>query len=770
MLLTLICYSKVYSQSTGSFWTDVNENTIAAGGIRYTVPQKYRTMFLDVKGMRQLLTQAPQEKNTSLRSSGAIIALPLPDGKLARFRFVESPVMTQSLAAQFPEIRTFIGIGVDDRDLTCTFDFTTAGFHGMIHSTENGLSYIDPYSRGQIDNYVVYAKKDYVVGPNKAFFEPDVLGTETDNAKKIGELVKQGRAQRMQEQTAEPRPSGNQLRTYRIAIAATGEYTAFQGGTKSAALSAISTTLNRVNFIYIREVDVRMILVANETSIIYTNTSTDPYSNGDPFSMINQSETDIDSKIGSANYDIGHVFGTNSGGLAFLGVVCQAGLKAFGVTGSAAPIGDAFDVDYVAHEMGHQFGANHTFNGNGGACAGNANPGTAFEPGSGSTIMAYAGICGSQDLQPHSDAYFHVASYDEIFAYTELGAGNSCAVITHTGNTAPVPTITTPNNLTIPKQTPFTISATARDFENDPITYNWEEYDLGPEGSPAEPMGNAPIFRSFTATRRGSRTFPGQSDLLNNTSTIGEILPTYARTLHFNLTVRDNYSGGGGVDRARLLTVKVSGTTGPFRVTFPNKNVALEGGCVQTVTWNVSGTNLSPINTTRVNIRLSTDGGATFPTILAPNTPNDGSQRITLPNITTTTARIKVEAVGNIFFDISNFNFRITATPASTVTSFSSGTGSSIKVESSPVNSLSVSPNPANKRTTISFSVEQEQKVQLLVFSTEGKLISRLFEGMAEAGKKYQFEWNAGSNASGMYISRLVTKKGLITRNIILLP
>src|SRR4051794_22575571 len=248
MLITLYCHSHVYSQSTGSFWADVSENSIAAQGIRHTVPQKYRTMSLNVSDMRQLFSQAPQEKNTSLRSSGAIITLPLPDGKLARFRFVESPVMAPSLAAQFPEIRTFTGVGIDDHNLACTFDFTPAGFHGMIHSTENGLSFIDPYSLGQNENYIIYAKKDYIAKPNKAFFEPDVLGTETENARKIAELVKQRRAQRMQAQTAAPRPSGDQLRTYRVAIAATGEYTAFQGGTVSAALAAINTTLNRVNF------------------------------------------------------------------------------------------------------------------------------------------------------------------------------------------------------------------------------------------------------------------------------------------------------------------------------------------------------------------------------------------------------------------------------------------------------------------------------------------------------------------------------------------
>ena len=485
ILLNLLTQTNVYAQKTDNLWTDVPGNAVAAKGIRLTIPQKYRTLSLNVNGMRGLLAQAPHEKSTSLRSSTAIVTLPLPDGKSARFRFVENSTMAPDLAARFPEIRTFTGVGVDDRSLTATFDFTPAGFHGMIHSVENGLSFIDPYSQGDIDNYIVYAKKDYVPGENKKFIEVGVIGENSEIAKKIAERVAQKKNLRMAAQgnATSDRPSGDQLRTYRAAIAATAEYTAFHGGTVSNALAAINTTLNRVNFIYIREVAIKMQLVSNETNIIYTS-NPDPYSNGNGGAMLDENQSNINAQIGSANYDIGHVFGTNSGGVAYLGVICDASYKARGVTGSGSPIGDAFDVDYVAHEMGHQFGANHTFNGSAGSCSGNRNAGTAFEPGSGSTIMSYAGICSPQDLQRNSDAYFHVASYDEIFAYSEINEGNSCAVVTSSGNTAPAPTIVTTNNLTIPKQTPFTITGSATDIQNDPITYNWEQYDLGPGRQP----------------------------------------------------------------------------------------------------------------------------------------------------------------------------------------------------------------------------------------------------------------------------------------------
>ncbi|MEI6949542.1 kelch repeat-containing protein [Paraflavisolibacter sp. H34] len=675
--LTLCGGGEVFSQATGSFWSDRPAGAAAPRAQRGAAPQKYRALSLNVPGMRTLLAGAPKEQAASLRTSTSVVNLPLPDGRSARFRFTETSVMAPELAARFPGIRSYTGVGVDDPRLTAAFDFTPAGFHGMIHSPEQGLSFIDPFSPGDTGNYMAYAKKDYTAPPEKAFYEPTVLGTETENAKRILQLAEQRRALRTDAllQGSAGRPSGDKLRTYRIAIAATGEYTAFHGGTVGDALAAINTTLNRVNFIYIREVAIRMVLVAKETSIIYTSSTNDPYSNGIPSSMITQVQSDIDSKIGNAHYDIGHVFGTNSGGLASLGVVSQAGLKARGVTGSGAPVGDAFDVDYVAHEIGHQFGAYHTFNGNAGACYGNRIPGSAYEPGSGSTIMGYAGICGAQDLQPTSDAYFHVISYDQIFAYTQLGPGSANAVVTNSGNTAPVPQIVTPNNLTIPRQTPFVITGRATDAQNDPITYCWEQYDLGPAGSPTAPSENAPVFRSFTGTGSPSRTFPRLPDLLNNSTSIGEQLPSYTRALHFNLTVRDNFAGGGGLDWIYPLTVNVTAAAGPFVVTTPNTAMTLKGGEEQAVSWNVAGTNREPVGAATVNILLSTDGGQTFPYLLAAATPNDGQQTVILPNILTSTARIRVEAAENIFFDISNVNFKIEPSAGPTITSVTPSSG-----------------------------------------------------------------------------------------------
>jgi len=627
-------------------WQDIDESSISNNQNRLIIPQEYRTLALNISELENILSQAPLEFSSEAERSKVQIDLPLPDGGFALFNFVESPIMEEELAAKFPELKTYLGKGITEGVFNVRFDFTPSGFHAMIR-TSNGTVYIDPYSRDNIVNYICYYKRNFM--PFQDFVcEGPVI--EFEIAEQIRNLVANGVGNRI----------GEQLRTYRLALAATGEYTIFHGGTVSAGMNAIVVAMNRVNGIYENEVACRMVLVANNDQLIYTNPSTDPYTNSSGTTMLGQNQSNIDAVIGNANYDIGHVFSTGGGGVAGLGVVCRTGNKARGVTGLPQPIGDPFYVDYVSHEMGHQFGANHSFNGSEGSCSGgNRNPSTAYEPGSGSTIMAYAGICGSQNLQLNSDDYFHGISIDEIVAYTTLGSGNTCPVVTNTGNNAP--TVSVPSGgFTIPINTPFALTGSAVDPDGDPLTYCWEEFDLGAAGHPNSPSGNAPIFRSFDPVTSPTRTFPKLTNIINNTQTIGEILPGYTRNLTFRLTARDNVAGGGGVGKSSNVSFSVTNTAGPFTVTSPNTNVSWPGLSTQTVTWDVANTNASPVNCSTVNILLSTDGGQTFSIVLASGTPNDGSENVVLPDHQTTTARIKVEAADNIFFDISNVNFSIT--------------------------------------------------------------------------------------------------------------
>ena len=658
LLVALLALTAALAQqrpatAESGLWTAVHESQFALRGERHIIPQRYLTYQLNLGQMTNLLATAPQEFTEQGRQTPLILPLPLPNGKLADFAVVESSIMEPELAAKFPTFKTYAGYAVENPRTTVRLDVTLHGFHAMIMGGAEGTFYIDPYSTNDTSHYIAYAKSDYERQTD--FFE-------------IGVLDEFGRDALTTNRAPAPTapPTGPNLYTYRLAVAATGEYTIFHGGTVADGMAAIVTAVNRVNQVYERDTAIRMVLIGNNDSIVYTNAATDPYTNGSPGTMIGQNQTNLDNVIGNANYDIGHVFGTNSGGLAGLGVTCRTGQKARGVTGSSAPINDPFWIDYVAHELGHQYNALHTFNGNAGSCSGgNRSASAAYEPGSGTTIMAYAGICGAQNLQPNSDDHFHTFSIDEIVNYTRSGSGNSCAQITSTGNSTPTASAGT-GGFTIPINTPFMLTGEASDVdEDDVLSYNWEQFDLGPAGAPNSPSGNAPIFRSFPSSSSPTRTFPKMADIVNNTQTIGEILPSYTRSLSFRFTVRDNnvYPSAGGVNTS-LISFNVSNAAGPFLVTAPNTAVTWTGLASQNVTWNVANTNIAPVSCTAVDIFLSTDGGYTYPTTLLTNAPNNGSASITVPNINTTTARVMVKCATNIFFDISNTNFTINAVNA----------------------------------------------------------------------------------------------------------
>ncbi|MCB0510243.1 MAG: T9SS type A sorting domain-containing protein, partial [Bacteroidetes bacterium] len=452
--------------------------------------------------------------------------------------------------------------------------------------------------------------------------------------------------------------NGLTLRTYRIAVSATAEYTQFHGGTVADGLAAIVTSVNRVNGVYERDFTIRLVLVDDNDLIVYTSTSGDPFTDPtNPSLLLTQNQSSIDNTIGSSNYDVGHVVGRSGSGLASFRSVCRSN-KAQGTTGISNPIGDPFDIDYMAHEIGHQFGGSHTYNGSSGSCGGNISANSAYEPGSGSTIMAYAGICSPQNIQNNSDDYFHVRSYDQIVSYTTNSQGDDCPVKTSTGNSIPQINIISQDNLTIPFSTPFELEASATDADGNTLTYCWEQFDLGPSSAPNTPSGNAPLFRSFSPTTNPIRTFPQIADIVNNTQTMGEILPDYARGMNFRVTVRDNEAGGGAVDY-KDIDVNVSGSAGPFLVTEPNTNTSWTAGSTYSVTWDVAGTDQAPINCTAVDIYLSTDGGYTYPILLEAGLLNNGAAFVEAPFAITNDARVKVKCSDNIFFDISNQDFSI---------------------------------------------------------------------------------------------------------------
>lgn len=662
----------VAQESPDRIWTRIDESQLVRRSAeRQIIPSSYSTFRLNKAAVTAILDSAPEEFSGASGFTQTIITLPMPDGKYERFRIQHSPIAEPGLIAKFPELnRTYNGQGIDDPSATVRLDLMPQGFHGFILSNR-GTIYIDPYAKGDTENYISYRKSE--LSRRNGFScdfdqeNPDVFGV-MDNA-----------AGRVSSPFVDSVINGSQLRTYRLALAATNEYTNVFGGL-APAMAAMTTSMNRVNGVYEKDTAIRMVLIANNNLIVYAsdstncggvacNTGNDPYTNSSGSTMLGQNQTNLDAVIGTGNYDIGHVFSTGGGGVATLNSPCNPSTKARGVTGLPNPVGDGFDIDFVAHEMGHQYGGQHTFNA---FCGGNRSAGAAYEPGSGITIMGYAGVCGAADLAAHSIDTFHVKSLEQIIAFRE--GGGACGPATATGNTPPTVALVGGPSWNIPKQTPFTLSATATDANGDTITYDWQQYDLGPSSPPDDDAdGQArPLFRPYLPLSSGVRTYPSMEHILNNANVpppttggfvTGEILPSMTRTMQFQVIARDNRANGGGINTA-TATLNVDGNSGPFAVTAPNTNVTWAGGSSQNITWNVANTAAAPVSAANVKISYSTDGGNTFPTTLIASTPNDGSQIVTIPTGNTTTARIKIEAVGNIFFDVSNVNFTVSGIAA----------------------------------------------------------------------------------------------------------
>jgi subtilisin-like proprotein convertase family protein len=441
---------------------------------------------------------------------------------------------------------------------------------------------------------------------------------------------------------------------------------------KAAVLAAMVTTMTRVNGVYERDMSLTMQLVPNNDAIIFV--TSDNFDNSNASTLIGQSQTTIDNIIGNANYDIGHTVSTGGGGLASLGSVCNNSNKARGITGSPAPVGDAFDIDYVAHEIGHQFGANHTFNGLGGNCTTGTRSGmTAVEPGSGSTIMAYAGICSGVDVQPNSDDHFHAVSIGEMMAHI-TGPGNCVAGVPN-GNVPPV--VNAGSNYTIPTGTAFKLIGSAIDANGDALTYTWEQLDnqtFQVTQPPTATNTGGPNFRSMSPSTSPIRYMPNFTSVLaNNLTPTWEVVTNVARTMNFALTVRDNRSPNGGQtgrDDVAITTV----ATGPFRVTSQNTDgISWTQGTTQAITWDVAGTTGNGINTPNVKILLSSDNGQTF-TTLVESTPNDGTENITVPNVAAPFNRIMVEAIGNIFYAVNSKPFAIGYTVSTVCNTYTNST------------------------------------------------------------------------------------------------
>ena len=652
-----------------SVWTKINGDAIPVYEKLEKVsnPKVFQVYALDLDVLKLKLASAPA-RATNKTNPGITVAFPTAKGTIENFRVYEAGILHPDLAARYPDIKSYVGVGIDDVSASIRFSTTIFGLHTMTFSAGNYTSYIEPYTK-DLKKYMLYSRNNL---ENTRSFDCDVVESETTE-----------NASHSLRSASSTQSNAGVFRVYRLAISTTIEYSTFHinaagvgSGTaaqkKAAVLAAMNVTMTRVNGLYERDLSLTLEIVANN-DVLISLSANDGFTNNNGVTLLGENQAFVTTNIGSANYDIGHIFSTGGGGIAQLGSICNSSGKARGVTGSPAPVGDAFNVDYVAHEMGHQLGGNHTFNGLGENCATDTrNQPTAIEPGSGTTIMAYAGICSPVNVQNFSDDHFSAISIDQIDAVI-TGSGN-CSVNTPNINTAPV--IAPLLDFTIPKSTPFILRGNATDSENDPLTYCWEQYDN--EISTQPPVATStsgPNFRSREPIVSPNRFFPIINNVIgNNITPTWEVVPSVARVMDFALTVRDNNVLNGGQTDREDMTVTFA-SVGPFLVTSPNTNTALQGGSNQTVTWDVAGTTANGINTPYVDIYLSTNSGGAFSVLLASKVPNDGSESITVPNTVGSANRIIVLGHDNIFYDMSNINFPITAAPSTFSIAFNGQAG-----------------------------------------------------------------------------------------------
>ncbi len=641
----------------------------------------FQTIPVDFEDFSARLLNAPHEN--VIPDQSYTLEIPMPEGPL-EVAVWESPILSIDFATAYPDIKTYLFRGIEDPMLSGRITLTGEWLNIFIISRK-GSMVIKPQNLSEPEIYILVPEsEEEVIEP-----APGVCEFGSEMTKSDQEFI-EGQALQFTSGNLLSYTNGDTRRTYNLAVVLTGEFHDANGGTIPSATAVATTVINNVQAIYDRELAIRFNLL---TPFVYTDSLTDPFTPdnnmGAPTRTVQAADA-IAANFAAGNYDVGHVLHNtsltanfSSGGVAGIGVVCNNGgctnctgglQKGRGWSGGGNNTTAGF-ARLTAHEFGHEFGANHTFNGSGGSCTtganGNISATTSYEIGSGTTIMSYRGICSAGQNVPASgvaDDYFHTHSLTEIVNF--INGGGNCATTTNTNNTPPVvdadPTNTTFN---IPIGTPFTLTGTGNDADGDPIFYCWEQYDEDGAGTPTwgfigNVAGNsniAPLFRSYPPSSSPARTFPELDFILNNDNMDNfEALSLVDRNIVFRLTGRDFNPAGGGI-HCSATTVIVNDNGGVFEVTSQNFattwNPSIDN--TETVTWSVAGTTNAPINCDNVNILLSLDGGQTFSIVLENSTPNDGSEVVTIPIVNSCEARIRVECSDNIFFDINNADFAI---------------------------------------------------------------------------------------------------------------
>jgi subtilisin-like proprotein convertase family protein len=662
--IILVLSASLSAQKAPDYFHSISPDAVvlSESARREFEPLQYAAFTVDYEAMVTHLQNAPKAFSSEAQKRTCLMSLPLANGFKEDFSVTKISPMAPALEALHPEIITLSGIALNKPGMQLRITISPYwGFRAMIIRADKAVEFIQPVALGQNQYYMAF---DPINEPRHPL--AGALQSKTETAIDVSNLKTEITSRFS---PGAPKPEGGleleqevQLKVYKFACACTGEFSQDNGGTKDAVFQKVTEFANMLNAIYERDVNIRLELIPESYDIIFLDPATDPYTGTDVGGWMSQNTTNMYNVLGSTDkYDIGHVFARYLGGPA-IGVAGGLCCTQFKGRGCSAWYGPPYGSEFfaiVGQEIGHMWRSGHTFN----QCSVDSqyDIDSACEPGSGSTIMSYNGACGSNNIGGGGTAlYYHACSIAEIRNFVSNQEGATCGTFLPSGNSAPIVTNPYPEQLFIPVRTPFELTGSAIDPDGDTnLTYCWDEMDLGPTSALGLPTGNAPAFRWYPPASNPTRTFPRIQNIVGNINSSTEVLPTYNRDLNFVLVARDNKINGGGVG---MDTISLQATTsaGPFLVTYPVlASVIWKVGEYQTVTWDVANTNNTLVNCQKVNIRLSADGGLTYPVSLAAGVPNIGKACVLVPNNVSTTARIRVEAADNVFFDISNANFKI---------------------------------------------------------------------------------------------------------------
>lgn len=692
---------------------------------------------LDEKSFLEDLKKIDENKVASVKMS-----FPCAGDRFRTFDVSTYSVMDKELAAKYPLIKTYRGGEINGGGSKVCISVTPLGTQVLIREFGGDDVFID-IVEGSKNSYTVKARSENTrLNPGKCLgIEDDIkMGDKTvfSSIKDVNNLVADGK-----------------LREYRLAIATTVEYSNFQlrrgkkqeadlYTKKSIVLSAVVMTVNRLNSILESDLGIKFQLVKDNDKIIFIDNN--PFEHNYLSALIDDSQKVIDGAIGFDNYDLGHTMSTGAGGLASLGGL-GTNRKAKGVTGSYAPFGDSYDVDFVLHEIGHQLGATHTFsNYSGGA----ASLGTLYEPGSGSTIMGYAGMS-APNIQDYSDGYFHFISLIQM-RYVITSQSNVGKVIQ---NKVTVPIVNAGKNYVIPYGTPFKLSGNVENAKGLKLVYNWEQADKALLTQPAQPeYTEGTNFRSLKPSISSERYFPNFKDVLDgNLKPTWEVLPTVAREMNFVFTARNLTDINGGQTVSDGMAIKVI-NTGPFQIkSFGNLSsdgtIALEANKEAMIEWDVAGTNYNEINTKYVDIYYSDDDGASFQ-LLRKTVPNIGRVMIWVPGKISDKCRIMVQAVNNIFYTVSK-KFRTIEKLYNSRT-----------VES---NDLMMYPNPTYGQTVFSFASDSGNDIYVSLYDMKGRLV---FNEKYTSELNFKKELDFNGFEPGIYVATVNDGKTYKTSKLVI--